>query len=67
MKTLVATADGVNEAVALLREHNAWLIGGLIAYLAFDVMVLWASFHAFGASPPLGIVWIGYLIGELGG
>ena len=67
LKTLVATADGVNEAVALLREGNAWLIGGLIAYLAFDVMVLWASFRAFGASPPLGIVWIGYLIGELGG
>ena len=37
-KTLVATADGVNEAVALLRERNPWLIGGLIAYLAFDVM-----------------------------
>jgi uncharacterized protein (TIRG00374 family) len=67
LKTLVATADGVNEAVALLREGNAWLIGGLIAYLAFDVMVLWASFRAFGVSPPLGIVWIGYLIGELGG
>ncbi|HTA32963.1 MAG TPA: lysylphosphatidylglycerol synthase transmembrane domain-containing protein [Solirubrobacteraceae bacterium] len=67
LKTLVATADGVNEAVALLRERNPWLIGGLIAYLAFDVMVLWASFRAFGSSPPLGIVWIGYLIGELGG
>ncbi len=67
LKTLVAVADGVNEAVALLRERNAWLIAGLIAYLAFDVMVLWASFRAFGASPPLGIVWIGYLIGELGG
>jgi len=67
LKTLVAVADGVNEALALLRERNAWLIGGLIAYLAFDVMILWASFRAFGASPPLGVVWMGYLIGELGG
>jgi uncharacterized membrane protein YbhN (UPF0104 family) len=66
-KTLVALADGVNEAVALLRERNAWLISGMIAYLSFDVMILWATFHAFGAAPPLGIVWIGYLIGELGG
>ncbi len=30
-------------------------------------MVLWATFHAFGSAPPLAIVWIGYLIGELGG
>jgi uncharacterized protein (TIRG00374 family) len=67
LKTLVAIADGTNEAFALLREANAWLIGGIVAYLAFDVMVLWATFHAFGAAPPLAIVWMGYLIGELGG
>ena len=67
LKTLVAVADGVNEAVALLREGNAWLICGLIAYLVFDVMILWATFRAFGAAPPLAIVWIAYLIGELGG
>jgi hypothetical protein len=40
LKTLVAVADGVNEAVALLREGNAWLIGGILAYLVFDVMIL---------------------------
>jgi uncharacterized protein (TIRG00374 family) len=66
-KTLVAIADGVNEAVALLREGNAWLIGGILAYLVFDVMIVWAMFHAFGSAPPLAIVWIAYLIGELGG
>jgi uncharacterized protein (TIRG00374 family) len=66
-KTLVAVADGVNEAVALLREGNAWLIGGIVAYLVFDMMILWATFRAFGSSPPLAIVWIAYLIGELGG
>jgi uncharacterized protein (TIRG00374 family) len=67
LKTLVAIADGVTEALALLREGNALLIGGIIAYLLFDVMILWASFRAFGAAPPLAIVWIAYLIGELGG
>lgn len=64
---LTAVGDGVDEAVALLREGNAVLVLGLIAYLAFDVMILWATFHAFGASPPLAILWIAYLIGELGG
>jgi uncharacterized membrane protein YbhN (UPF0104 family) len=67
LKTLVAVADGVNEAVALLREGNAWLIGGILAYLVFDVMILWATFRAFGAAPPLAILGMAYLIGELGG
>jgi uncharacterized protein (TIRG00374 family) len=67
LKTLVAVADGVNEALALLREANPWLIGGIVAYLFFDVMILWATFRAFGAAPPLAIVWMAYLIGELGG
>jgi uncharacterized protein (TIRG00374 family) len=66
-KSLAAIADGVDEAVALLREGNLMLVGGLIAYLVFDVMILWTSFRAFGAAPPLAIVWIAYLIGELGG
>jgi uncharacterized protein (TIRG00374 family) len=67
LKTLVAIADGAGEAVALLREGNAWLIGGIVAYLVFDVMILWATFRAFGASPPLAILGMAYLIGELGG
>jgi uncharacterized protein (TIRG00374 family) len=67
LKTLVAVADGVKEAVALLREGNAWLIGGILAYLIFDVMILWATFRAFGAAPPLAILGMAYLIGELGG
>ncbi len=67
LKILVAIADGVTEAVALLREGNALLIAGIVAYLLFDMMILWATFRAFGAAPPLAIVWIAYLLGELGG
>ncbi len=67
LKTLVAVADGVNEAVALLRERDALLIFGLIAYLIFDVAILWAAFRAFGAAPGVAILSIAYLIGELGG
>jgi uncharacterized membrane protein YbhN (UPF0104 family) len=67
LQTLVAIADGVNEAVALLREGNAVLIGGILAYLIFDIMILWAAFRAFGSAPPVAILAIAYLIGELGG
>ncbi|HEX3909627.1 MAG TPA: lysylphosphatidylglycerol synthase transmembrane domain-containing protein [Solirubrobacteraceae bacterium] len=67
VKGLGAVGDGVQEALALLREGNVILILGLIAYLAFDVMIVWATFHSLGPAPPLAILWIAYLIGELGG
>ena len=67
VRVLGALADGVAESLALLRERNAMLLLGLAGYLGFDVMVLWATFHAFGVAVPLAIIWIAYLIGELGG
>jgi uncharacterized membrane protein YbhN (UPF0104 family) len=66
-RALGALADGVEEGLALLRARDPWLYVGLAGYLAFDVMIVWATFHAFGSVPPLAIVWIAYLIGELGG
>lgn len=67
MKGLTALGDGVKEAVLLLREGNIVLILGLVAYLFFDVMIVWATFHSLGPAPPLALLWIAYLIGELGG
>ncbi len=66
-KSLSAVADGVKEAAALLREHDAVLIGGILAYLIFDLLILWASFKAFGAAPSLAIMTLAYLLGQLGG
>ena len=66
-KTLRALGHGVDEALSLLRGADPLLLAGLAGCLAFDVMILWATFHAFGYVPPLAIIWIGYLIGELGG
>jgi uncharacterized protein (TIRG00374 family) len=40
---------------------------GAIGYWAWDNAVLWATFHAVGASPPLTVILMGYLIGQLGG
>ncbi len=67
MKGLTALGDGVKEAVLLLREGNVVLILGMVAYLFFDVMIVWATFHSLGPAPPLALMWIAYLIGELGG
>jgi uncharacterized protein (TIRG00374 family) len=66
-RTMRALADGVSDALLLLRRRDPALLIGLVGYLAFDVMILWATFHAFGHVPPLAIIWMGYLIGELGG
>ena len=66
-RVLRTLADGVEEGLALLRGRDPWLLLGLAGYLAFDVMIMWATFHAFGLAPPLAIVWFAYLIGELGG
>ncbi|MHB8243506.1 MAG: lysylphosphatidylglycerol synthase transmembrane domain-containing protein [Solirubrobacteraceae bacterium] len=66
-KGLTALGEGVREALALLREGNLLLVAGLIAYLVFDVLILWATFHALGAAPSLAVLSLAYLIGELGG
>ena len=66
-RVLGTLSGGVEESLVLLRQHDPWLIAGLIGYLGFDVMILWSTFHAFGASPDLAVIWMGYLIGELGG
>jgi len=59
--------DGAREAVAIVRSRNVVVLAGAIGYWAFDNAVLWAAFHAFGASVPLTVVLMGYLIGQLGG
>ena len=42
-------------------------IAGSLGYWAFDNAVLWACFRAFGESPAITLVLMGYLIGQLGG
>ncbi|GAC1316378.1 MAG: hypothetical protein NVSMB25_01980 [Thermoleophilaceae bacterium] len=67
LRILDAVAEGVRESLVLLRRGDARLIAGSVGYLAFDIMALWAAFHAFGPTPHLAIIWIAYLLGELGG
>jgi uncharacterized membrane protein YbhN (UPF0104 family) len=62
-----AVIDGTGEAGQILHRRHPAVIAGAIGYWAFDNLVLWAAFHAFGVSPPLTVILMGYLIGQLGG
>jgi uncharacterized membrane protein YbhN (UPF0104 family) len=62
-----AVPDGAAEAFEIVRSGNRRVIAGAVGYWAFDNAVLWATFHAFGLSPPLTVILMGYLIGQLGG
>jgi uncharacterized protein (TIRG00374 family) len=62
-----ALVGGTREAVELLRSRNLLVITGAVGYWAWDNAVLWAAFHAFGYSPPITVILMGYLIGQLGG
>ena len=62
-----ALIGGTSEAVQILRSGNVMVIAGSIGYWAFDNAVLWATFNAFGYSPDIGVLLMGYLIGQLGG
>jgi uncharacterized membrane protein YbhN (UPF0104 family) len=62
-----ALIGGIAEAVQILRVRDRQVLLGALGYWAFDNAVLWATFHAVGASPAISIVLMGYLIGQLGG
>jgi uncharacterized protein (TIRG00374 family) len=58
-------ARGVRAAISLIRSRNPQLLGAL-GWWGFDIAVLWACFHAFGASPPKAVIVMAYFIGMLG-
>jgi uncharacterized protein (TIRG00374 family) len=63
---LLATADGVDDALHELRRLDPLLLLGLFGFLVFDILAFWASFRALGLSPALPVIATGYLIGQLG-
>jgi putative heme transporter len=56
--------DGFLTTAQVLRRPRLGLLGAVI-YWAFDIATLWASFHAFGDSPPIAVLVLGYYIGQL--
>jgi uncharacterized membrane protein YbhN (UPF0104 family) len=64
--TLPATMSAaVRYSIDSVRARDPAILGS-IAYWAFNIAVLWASFRAFGEAPPWSIVLMGYLVGMLG-
>jgi putative heme transporter len=57
-------ASGVRTAIDLVRARDPSLFGA-IAWWAFNIAVLWACFHAFGSSPPKGVIVMAYFVGML--
>jgi uncharacterized protein (TIRG00374 family) len=66
-ETRRALVGGTGEAVQIVRSRNGLVIVGSLGYWAWDNAVLWATFHALGYSPPITVILLGYLIGQLGG
>ena len=67
VRTLAEAVEGVE---GILRGRgSAKIILGALAYLLFDMAVLYGAFHAIDAHPvpSFGVVAMGYLIGSLGG
>jgi uncharacterized membrane protein YbhN (UPF0104 family) len=56
---------GVRDAIGHVRARDP-SVAGAVAYWGFNVAVLWASFRAFGHSPPLGVLVMAYFVGMLG-
>jgi uncharacterized membrane protein YbhN (UPF0104 family) len=63
-------ANAVDDTKRLLLHRGSWTsVLGVLAYLGFDVLVLWSAFLAIHAHPLPGfaIVVMAYIIGALGG
>jgi hypothetical protein len=56
--------NGVADARDLLMGGN-WKLLGALGYYAFDNAVLWASFQAYGRTPSVAVIVMGYLVGSL--
>jgi uncharacterized membrane protein YbhN (UPF0104 family) len=63
-RILSPVGAGVRDARRLLRRGNPGLIGALM-WWGFDIACLWACFEAFGDSPAVGILVVGYFVGML--
>lgn len=53
---------GMLAALAMVKRRDPSLLGA-VAYWGFDIGALWASYRAFGHSPPGAVLVIGYFVG----
>jgi uncharacterized membrane protein YbhN (UPF0104 family) len=66
LASLPASASaGIRQALAHVRRPDGAVIGA-VSFWAFQIAVLWASFEAFGDSPPIAVLIVGFFVGMLG-
>jgi uncharacterized membrane protein YbhN (UPF0104 family) len=66
-QVLNALSAGIGDAVRLARAGNPLILAGAIGFMVFDLLALGAAFAALGALPPLGVLAMAYVLGQLGG
>ncbi len=59
--------DGVRDGLVMMRKRPVGVLGGSFGVMGFDLAVLGVCFKAFGYSPSIGVLVVGYLVGQLGG
>ncbi|MGO9488793.1 MAG: lysylphosphatidylglycerol synthase transmembrane domain-containing protein [Solirubrobacteraceae bacterium] len=68
--SIATVADAVEDTKRLfVHRSGVKALLGAVAYLGFDVLVLWGAFIAIGVDPPpsFAVVLMAYIIGALGG
>jgi uncharacterized membrane protein YbhN (UPF0104 family) len=60
-----ASSAGIREALRHARGRDPALLGA-IAFWGFQILVLWAAFHAFGEPPPQAVLIQAFFVGMLG-
>ena len=66
LANLPASASaGMRDALAHLRSRDPALSGAIL-FWAFQILVLWAAFHAFGDAPPAAVLVQAFFVGMLG-
>jgi uncharacterized membrane protein YbhN (UPF0104 family) len=62
-----ALGGGITDARAIVRSGNVGAIAGALGYMVFDLAALTAAFAAIGEMPPIGVLALAYVLGQLGG
>jgi uncharacterized membrane protein YbhN (UPF0104 family) len=62
---LRAIATGVREAQDITFRDRSWRVAGAVAYLVFDMAVLWVALRALGDPPSVPALMMAYSVGYL--
>ena len=60
-----SASAGMRDALEHLRSRDPALTGAVL-FWGFQILVLWAAFRAFGASPPAAVLVQAFFVGMLG-